>query len=94
MPQSSDENEGSESEDSDDSAESDDSSNGSEETNSSTGNSSADNPEGEKEDESDSQVNPSNTVGAEGGVNTNINPNAVSVLVQLLMNSFAEENQI
>ena len=79
MPQSSDENEGSESEDSDgDSAESDDSSNGSEETNSSTGNSSADNPEGEKEDESDSQVNPSNTVGAEGGVNTNINPNAVS----------------
>ena len=79
MPQSSDENEGSESEDSDgDSAESDDSSNGSEETNSSTGNSSADNPEGDKEDESDSQVNPSNTVGAEGGVNTNINPNAVS----------------
>ena len=79
MPQSSDENEGSESEDSDGpSAESDDSSNGSEETNSSTGNSSADNPEGDKEDESDSQVNPSNTVGAEGGVNTNINPNAVA----------------
>ena len=60
------------------SAETDESSNGSEETNSSTGSSSNENPESDKEDESDSQVNPSNTVGAEGGVNTNINPNAVA----------------
>ena len=60
------------------SAETDESSNGSEETNSSTGSSSNENPESDKEDETDGQVNPSNTVGAEGGVNTNINPNAVA----------------
>lgn len=79
MPQSSDENEGSESDNSDGpSAESDDSSNGSEETNSSSGNSSDENPEGDKEEDSDGQVNPSNIVGAEGGVNTDINPNAIA----------------
>ena len=60
------------------SAETDESSNGSEETNSSTGSSSNENPESDKEDETDGLVNPSNTVGAEGGVNTNINPNAVA----------------
>ena len=77
--ESEDESDGEESSDSDgDSAETDESSNGSEETNSSTGSSSNENPESDKEDESDSQVNPSNTVGAEGGVNTNINPNAVA----------------
>ena len=78
MPQSSDENEGSESDNSDGpSAETDESSKGSEETNSSSGSSSDENPEGDKE-ESDGQVNPSNTVGAEGGVNTDNNPNAVA----------------
>jgi len=80
MPQSSDENEGSESDNSDSpSAETDESSKGSEETNSSSGNSPADKFKDEFEnDESDGQVNPSNTVGAEGGVNTDINPNAVA----------------
>jgi len=80
MPQSSDENEGSESDNSDGpSAETDESSKGSEETNSSSGNSPADKFKDEFEnDESDGQVNPSNTVGAEGGVNTDINPNAVA----------------
>ncbi len=74
---SEDESEGEETSDGE-SAETDESSNGSEETNSSTGSSSNENPESDKEDETDGQVNPSNTVGAEGGVNTNINPNAVA----------------
>ena len=74
---SEDESEGEETSDGE-SAETDESSNGSEETNSSTGSSSNENPESDKENETDGQVNPSNTVGAEGGVNTNINPNAVA----------------
>ena len=76
---SSDENEGCESENSDGLHESRWSSNGSEKLNSSTGNSSADNLMVTKEDGADSQGGKMrDTVGAEGGVNTNINPNAVS----------------
>ena len=64
------------------SSESDESANGSDETKSSDGNSPADKFkdefENDENDETDGQVNPSNTVGAEGGVGTNVNPNSVS----------------